>query len=164
MKELLKALTSYQIFNNLFPGALMGYWLAEVTTFELSADILTNAFIFYFLGMIVSRIGSVVIEPVLVKMESHRPYEEYVEASVKDEMLPVLSETNNTYRSVIALFFCVFIIHISLYFGLDRFLSNEWKVAVILIVLFILFVKSYTKQTRSIKKRINVALEEAIEA
>ena len=106
MKELLDKLSSYNIFNYLFPGVLFAVMGERIGSMSLMHDnLIVSAFLCYFYGLIVSRIGSLVVEPFLkkIKVVKFAEYREYVAASKSDNKIEVLSEQNNSYRTLIAL-------------------------------------------------------------
>ncbi|MFY7814014.1 MAG: hypothetical protein ACOVRK_02370 [Chryseobacterium taeanense] len=106
MKEFLDKISSYNIFNYLFPGVLFAYIITNFCGYNLiQKDILIGVFLYYFIGMIVSRFGSICLEPFLkwinfLKFES---YKDFVVASQKDSKIELLSEVNNTYRTLISM-------------------------------------------------------------
>ena len=66
MKELLDKLSSYNIFNYLLPGILFSVLASKTTELNLiQIDIILGVFVYYFIGLIISRIGSLIIEPIL---------------------------------------------------------------------------------------------------
>ena len=69
------------------------------------ADTLVAVFAYYFMGLVISRIGSLMIEPTLKKVGflKSADYSKFVLASKTDNKLDVLSETNNMYRTLCAL-------------------------------------------------------------
>ena len=70
MKDLLDKLTNYNIFNYLFPGILYVVIAKSTTDYNLiQENNLLGAFLYYFIGMTISRFGSVIIEPILRKMK-----------------------------------------------------------------------------------------------
>ena len=70
MKELLDKLSSYNIFNYLFPGVLFVVFLSKVSNYDLiQKDIITGAFLYYFIGLVISRVGSLFIEPFLKRIK-----------------------------------------------------------------------------------------------
>lgn len=162
MEELIKKLTSYNLFNNLFPGILF-VGLAKVL-WDLSFiqdNILIGIFYYYFIGMIISRIGSLIIEPILkrIKIITFLEYKRFVFASKKDEKIEILSETNNMIRTIVALLFSLGIIKL-LYFMKERMdLSSTLSNTISLIFLVLLFIFSYRKQSEYINKRIVVSEE-----
>lgn len=160
MKDLLDKLSSYNIFNYLLPGVLFAVFVDELTSFRiLQKDIAVGVFVYYFLGSVVSRIGSLLIEPLLRKwgIAKFAPYEDFVRVSKTDPKMEVLSEANNMYRTICSLMLCVGVV--ALY---DRAYSS-WPVlqtvapAVLIIGLFSLYLLSYRKQTAYITKRIEAS-------
>lgn len=115
-----------------------------------------GVFLYYFLGLICGRIGSLIIEPVLKKIGfvKFSQYSKFVEASKKDQKLELLSEVNNMYRTFCAMLFtfCV----VKLYDNL----SFDYPILITLIpylsffVLIVIFLYSYKKQTAFIKSRV----------
>ncbi|HBQ8024382.1 TPA: phosphohistidine phosphatase, partial [Klebsiella aerogenes] len=81
MDGLWEKISSYNIFNNLFPGALFVYLLERSTKVMLSTDdIIKNIVLYYFAGLIIGRIGSIIVEPLLktIKLVKFTPYPEYI--------------------------------------------------------------------------------------
>ncbi|EOR19978.1 hypothetical protein A500_19239 [Clostridium sartagoforme AAU1] len=159
MEKFFEQLTSYNILNNLLPGAIFCYLLKySMNITLLDSDLIGNLFFYYFCGMVISRVGSVIIEPVLkkVKYVKFAEYKDFVKASKKDSKIEVLSESNNMYRTFIALFTILIITKI--YYNLSQkfiILNSIWKV-LILVILLILFLMSYRKQVNYIKKRVDI--------
>ena len=160
MKELLDKLSSYNIFNYLLPGILFASFVVRLTYLQiLQKDIVVGVFIYYFLGSVVSRIGSLFIEPVLRKMGivKFAPYEDFVRVSKEDPKLDVLSEANNMYRTLCSLMVCVGTI--ALYDKASIFWPVLHTVAptVLIVGLFFLYIFSYRKQTAYITRRIEAS-------
>lgn len=157
MKDLLDKLSSYNIFNYLLPGIIFVVLSEKLTSFSfVQKDIVIGVFLYYFIGMIISRIGSLIIEPTLKKIKfiSFAAYPQFVAASKIDDKIDILSETNNMYRTFCSVF--IFLIVLKCYElilkklpGFDRYNS-----LVLIIGLLVLFLFSYKKQTKYITKRI----------
>uniref|UniRef100_UPI0031013A79 hypothetical protein n=1 Tax=Neorhizobium sp. EC2-8 TaxID=3129230 RepID=UPI0031013A79 len=66
MNDILARLSSYDIFVNLVPGALFAAFLsmADIYTLEPSS-VVGELVIYYFIGLVISRVGSVIVEPIL---------------------------------------------------------------------------------------------------
>lgn len=157
MKELLDKLSSYNIFNYLFPGVVFVIVLSNITEYNyIQRDFITGAFLYYFIGLIISRIGSLTIEPILRKYSFVKflEYSRFVKASKNDSKIDVLSEVNNMYRTICALIMLelTFVIYEKISEKLT--LSSKFGVIALLIALFIIFIFSYKKQTEYINKRI----------
>jgi hypothetical protein len=157
MKELLDKLSSYNVFNYLFPGVLFAAFVSWGTSFTLLADnIVVGAFLYYFYGLIVSRVGSLVLEPLLKRYGIVRfaQYADYVAASRTDPTLETLSEQNNTYRTLAAMVVCV-----SVAAAVDRTLKLFPRATVYArilgaFLLLLLFILSYRKQTKYVVARV----------
>ena len=68
MNELLSKLSSYNLFNYLLPGVVFSITVEAWTTYSITrGDLLSDAFVFYFAGLVISRIGSLLVEPALKK-------------------------------------------------------------------------------------------------
>jgi hypothetical protein len=162
IKEILAKISSYNIFNYLLPGILF------VVICKLSMDInlvlennFLGAFLYYFIGMVISRFGSVIIEPFLKKIKfiKFSEYKKYVQASKQDEKIELLSEVNNTYRTFVSMLLLLFLLKVYKHFNfLHWHISHKISYPIVLAFLFILFVYSYRKQTNYITKRINANL------
>ncbi|OUR89739.1 hypothetical protein A9Q81_21040 [Gammaproteobacteria bacterium 42_54_T18] len=155
MNDIIDKLSSYNLFNYLLPGVVFVFLAEAFTGITISHDeVVVMAFIYYFIGLVISRIGSVCIEPILKKITEHAPYEDYVKASKADETIPTFSEQNNMYRTIISMLFCLMLM-----FFYDSHLSKITTVPgsiqyIVVGMLLVLFVLSYRKQTMYIRKRI----------
>lgn len=161
MKELLDKLGSYNIFNYLLPGVVFASIASSLTEHPLlQSDLAVGAFVYYFLGLMISRLGSVLVEPVLKKIGfvAFCSYQDYISASKNDQLIPTLSEANNMYRTFVSLFFCLLLLK-----GYDLMSTKfpflkEWETGVLMTGLFILFLLSYRKQTAYINTRVQTNL------
>lgn len=124
MKDFLAKLSSYQIFNYLFPGILFVGLAEQLTSYPFVHD---NHLIglprYYFIGMLISRIGSLIVEPLLrgTKFVRFADYKEYVAASPLDATIERLSEENNMYRTLCSLF--IMLIFLKIYEELEGYLA-----------------------------------------
>lgn len=115
-----------------------------------------EAFLAYFIGLIISRVSSIIIEPLLkkIKFVKFADYKDFVLASESDKKIELLSESNNMYRVFISLFFILTIIILYEKFLQDMF--SEYTSYIVIIGLLTLFLFSYRKQTSYITKRIEI--------
>lgn len=157
LAAILGKINNYNILNNLIPGAilcvvfkyLVGYDFMSVGTLELIV-------IFYFAGMINSRVGSLILEPFLkkVKWVTFRDHHSFVEAEQKDKKINSLVEVNNMYRSIISVAFMALLV--KLYYSVEQHWDfgnvSEW---VLLVAILVLFAFAYKKQTKYILSRID---------
>lgn len=157
MKELLDKLSSYNIFNYLLPGILFVVISKYVSTYSIvQTDILLGVFLYYFLGLVISRIGSLLIEPSLKHMHfvSFSDYKDFVLASKADPKIDLFSEINNMYRTMCSLFLNLILLNL-----FERATGRlpwcaQWNTILFLIGFLLLFLFSYRKQTAYINKRI----------
>jgi hypothetical protein len=160
IKAILEKISSYNILTNIIPGAV----LCVVLRFLVGYDVFTGqnwfvlGVIFYIIGVINNRFGSLVIGPFLKWIHFVNPcsYKDYIKAENTDAKVAILNTENNVFRSYIAVF------TLSLIALLYKTVLNRWGFLsdniniVILILLIILFASSYRKQTRIISQRVKI--------
>ena len=159
MKDLLDKLSTYNIFNYLFPGILYAVIASSITSFDLmQSNLFVGAFVYYFFGLTISRVGSLILEPLLTRLGliKFAPYKDFITASTVDTKIELLSETNNMYRTIIAMLFVVIFTY-----GADIALQKYptalgFGAPAILIFLLLLFTASFKKQTKYIADRIKI--------
>ncbi|MGI5868301.1 MAG: hypothetical protein ACOX9C_02505 [Kiritimatiellia bacterium] len=157
MKDVLDKLSSYNIFNYLLPGVVF-VALAELFLSRsfIQKDVLVGLFFYYFIGMIISRVGSLVVEPLLKKTSfvCFAAYADFVNVTKTDPKVEVLSEQNNMYRTFCALF--ILLIFLRIYEAIEDWCPVIKKATPFIAVIFlvILFLFSYRKQTLYITKRV----------
>lgn len=155
-------LSSYNIFNNLLPGVLFAVLISEITSYKvLQSEILTGVFVYYFFGVIVSRVGSIVIKPILEKLRivTLQPYEEYVRVSKVDPKLELLLEVSNMYRTLCALLFLVAVVFMYDFSAQHFHFLNVVAPYICIFSLLILFIFSYKKQNAYVVGRISASQE-----
>lgn len=157
MKDLLDKISSYNLFNYLLPGILFVYILKYFTDYNFVQDNnLIGAFLYYFIGMVISRFGSLFVEPILKKISFLKfvDYKSFVAASKKDEMIELFSEVNNTYRTITALFIILLLVKTYNHFEVRWDIPINITNLIVIVVIFLIFLFSYRKQTNYITKRI----------
>lgn len=159
MDKIIDKLSTYNIFTNLLPGILYCYladWLFGVPL--LQKDLIVGAFLYYFCGMVISRVSSVVLEPLLKKARFVRfvEYKAYVSAAEKDGQIGLLLEVGNSYRSAAALLGCVLITGgwVALMSALPAI--QPYARYVVLSALLTLFLFAYRKQAQYIAARVRI--------
>lgn len=157
MTDILSKISSYNLFNYLFPGIMFVALSKEVTGYSfIQQDIFIAAFFYYFIGLVISRFGSLAIEPILKRFRflNFADYKDFVSASKKDQKLEVLSEVNNTYRTLCSMFILLFLL--KLYERVAQRLTflQDRNDMILLTLLFVMFLFAYKKQSGYISKRI----------
>jgi len=157
IKDILDKISSYNIFNYLLPGILFVFITKETIGYNLiQENNLIGAFLYYFIGMVVSRFGSLFIEPFLkkIKFVKFSDYKNFVVASKKDSKIDLLSEVNNTYRTILSMTILVVLLKVYSHFKITCGVSHNMSVLIAITFIVILFLFSYRKQTNYITKRI----------
>ena len=149
-------ISSYNIFNNLLPGALFIYFLEKSFQISLSGtDIVKSLVLYYFIGLIISRVGSIFVEPLLklFRLVRFRPYTDYISACKIDQKIELLQEIANMYRTfrTMSLLLCAAFYSMEMLTGKNLGLSKYLSVFCIESL-----IKSYIKQVGFIVKRIDV--------
>jgi hypothetical protein len=163
MKELLNKISSYNLFNYLLPGILFAVFAERITAYKIiQSDIIIGLFLYYFCGLVISRIGSLILEPAMKKTSfvTFSSYKDFVHVSAKDLRLETLSEVNNMYRTLSALFFLL--LAIKPFEAVTKWLNINADTAgyILFALLFVLFALSYRKQTKYITKRVEAGKDE----
>jgi len=160
MKEIFDKLSSYNIFNYLLPGILFVIIANYFTDYNLiQENNLIGAFLYYFIGMVISRFGSLAIEPILKKFKFVKflNYSEFISASKKDEMINLLSEVNNTYRTLASMLLLLLLLKLYNYFDTMWNFSKEISITIGVVLILFMFLFAFQKQTNYITKRITKA-------
>ncbi|WP_421218195.1 hypothetical protein [Aeromonas enteropelogenes] len=163
MTDFLNKLSTYNIFNYLLPGVVFVVLNEYVTSITLlQKDIVTGVFFYYFIGLIISRVGSVIIEPFLKKVEfvKFAEYKDYISAEKNNEFIKVLSEVNNMYRTLASTLLCLFGFKLYVLVSEEISFFHKNGIYIIIICLFVLFLFAYRKQTSYITGRVAKHKEE----
>lgn len=158
MEKLLEKISAYQFLNYLIPGLIFVYSIEYLGIYDLQDDnVLLMLFGGYFAGMVLSRIGSLLFEKYLLKWKfiEFASCKDFKEAELKNSKITTLSTENNTYRTLLATFFLLFIMYgISLIPCVSDFMHSKWMWLLVLALLCVLFLFSYRKQTSYVRKSV----------
>lgn len=157
LSDLLDKLTSYNLFNYLLPGAVFAYFSERILGASLiPSDLVTAAFVYYFLGVIISRFGSLILEPVLKRtgLVKFEPYNAFLAAVENDPKIEVLVEAANMYRTFLSTILLLLLL--AAYLMLENSYPNlmEWRGLIGGVTLALVFLLSYKKQSDYIAGRI----------
>lgn len=161
MKDLLSQLSSYNLFNYLLPGIVFVVLADLLTQYSfIHENVVIGAFIYYFIGLVVSRFGSLIIEPILKYSSFIKPeeYPDFVKASKDDEKLYLLLEVSNSYRTLCTMSLMLVLLKIYEVIKTSLIFGNEWGAILLLVFLLVIFLFSYQKQTNYISKRVKANL------
>jgi len=112
--------------------------------------------VYYFMGLIINRISSLVVEPILKKIcfVKYAPYPDFVKASRADLKIDTLSEMNNYTRSLLTCVLLLPVMRVLNALSLKwRWFSLNWEWGVIAL-LVVMFLFAYRKQTNYVRKRV----------
>lgn len=158
MDKLIEKISSYNLLNNILPGAVIYYFLQLIIgDYDITLSIVGELLLYYFIGLLCSRLGSLILELICKKTRfiEYANYSDYLEAEKNNSKISVLLETNNMYRTFSSGFIIlVFIIVIKIILNKSYFITNIF-INIFVIFCFILFLFSYKKQTKYIKDRVN---------
>ena len=157
MKAILEKLSAYHIFSYLLPGFLFVILGERLTSFSLiQRSWIVGIVLYYFIGLAISRVGTLIVEPVLERIGfvKDAPYEDYVEVSKSDSKIGILSAQNHLFRTLCTMVMML----IGLKIGEKVIGVLPWGADVydfiVLVVFFILFLFSYRKQTQELVRRV----------
>ena len=157
MKEIIDKISSYILFNYLFPGIIFILILREVTNYDLiQENNFIGSFLYYFVGLVISRFGSLIIGYILQKLTfiKFAEYSEYVIATDKDNKIELFSEVNNMYRTIISMLVLLLLAKGWQTINSCLELTHTTSIILLIISLLILFIFSYRKQTGFVVKRV----------
>lgn len=160
MNDLLSKISSYHLFNYLLPGVLFTALADDGLRSKITQkDLISTAFVCYFIGLVISRFGSLVIEPLLkwTKFIEFAEYRDFVSASKQDALVNVLSESNNTYRTLSSLFIVLLLLKGYAIIGTHLPQIKPWNSLLLTLLLLVMFLFSYRKQTSYVSKRVKAA-------
>lgn len=157
VRTILSKISSYNILNYLIPGSVFCVLASKLTEGDFTGnDLLTSLILFYFAGLVVSRVGSLLIEDPLrkVKFLAFATYSDFQEAEKKDKKVEILSEANNVYRTFTSVFLMLFVTKVYFYIKEVCNIPDAIMELIVLASLFILFLLSYRKQTKYVFNRV----------
>lgn len=159
MEKVIDKISTYNLFNYLLPGVIFVVLAKSFLFVDLTqGDIILDVFIYYFVGLVVSRFGSLVIEKLLrkVKFLKFAEHHDFVNTSKNDPKLEVLSQENNMYRTFIAMFILLLLSKLYFYTRTIYSFLQSYDFYILISLLLVMFLYSYRKQTKYIFKRINL--------
>ena len=155
MDKLIEKIDSYNIFNYFVPGAIVFEFLRMLVAAPSVSDVLSRLLIYYFTGLTVSRIGSMLLEPVFkaIHLVRHSDYDAYVKACEADKKIELFVEIANMYRTIyVGALVCLvatFTVETS-----PELSIRLLDVRLALLALALLFFLSYRKQSNYVNKRV----------
>src|SRR3989344_9085378 len=142
MDSILEKLSSYNIFNYLLPGVLFAVFGELATGYSFTYnDLLVALFLYYFIGLVVSRFGSLVLEPLAkrIGLVKFVEYPQFLKAAAVDPKIEVLSEANNTYRTLLSVFVLTILLKLYELLGVRWPFFAEQDIYILVVVLTVVF-------------------------
>lgn len=162
LKLALDKISQYNFLTNIVPGTLLCILLKHFVGYDFIPDNNYHAaIVFYFAGMVNSRISSLVVEPFLKKIKwiVFVSYKKYLFAEAKDEKISVLNQENNVYRSYLAVMLVTALMYVYKHWLIAiPYVAQNEKI-ILLIGLICLFLFAYRKQTSFVRKRVEYKCE-----
>lgn len=165
-KLLVDKISEYEVINNFIPGIIFVWAYNIIIGVSINGEnLMENICVYYVIGLAVGRVGSIILEPLmLMKIKGkafaiRAEYTDYMEAEKVDSMVRILNSKNNLYRSLLATSFCLLLLDIAKMIMsqvLDGQMpsSSQTGILIVSLLLSLLFAFSYRKQTDYIKRRV----------
>jgi hypothetical protein len=149
LKSIIDKLSSYNLFNYLFPGFVFVILLKESTSYLscLNFD-LSTVIIIYFAGLVISRVGSLVIEGIMLKLSIIKEIntKNLFEKFRDNIKLEIIHEAMNMYRTLASMALILFLLTV-LDMGVNKSITLYGMIYSLLeFAVFILFTFAFYKQ------------------
>ena len=157
MNDLLAKISSYNIFNFLFPGALFVVVAERMGIIVLpQLDIITRLLIYYSAGLGISRVGSLILEPALlwIGFVKYSEYSDYVTACDADPKIVTLVEASNTFRTIAAGVLSLLVAWPLSAIARKGVIAPTTGTLLSLALVLVVFLASFRKQVGFVKKRV----------
>ena len=163
MEKFLELISRYHFLNFLIPGVLFLFLLDKLGIYSINLNSIVDLlFGGYFSGMVLSRVGSVFIEPLFQrwKIVEYVPYWNYLKAEPKDIKISTLVSDSNMYRTIVAMLLLTIILYVChLIPAVNVLLHSQWAILSFLVFLLVVFVCAYNKGVSYIRNRVDKVFE-----
>ena len=172
--NLVEGISVYEVVNNIIPGSIyviLVELLTDFTIIKSNKISFENIVLVYFIGLVISRMGSLLLEPFLRKrfccgaFLTFAPYKHFLKAKILDKEGSVryYSMINNMYRCMTMTSLCVLLtvfLHL-IWNGVSAFYFSNKNIFIVLGCFFLiaLFGLSYRKQTEYLRQMVEHILE-----
>lgn len=155
MDEIIKKVSAYDLLNALIPGGALVYSMKLLGYLDIDeAGALYLVILAYVLGLVGSRIGSLILEPVGLKFGwINREYETFVKARKDDVELDRIATVANMYRTLAGSMIVLAVLALGVLVpGAQRcLLYVGYGVSC-----FLLFLFGWIKQESYVSQRVNI--------
>jgi len=159
MEKLLEKISNYNLFTNLVPGYLFLIMNEFLLNKKLLLDnIIYSFFIAYFIGIVISRFSSLIVENIIFKIfkQNKQCYFNFLLAERNNKKIEILTQDSNMYRSLCSLMIIEFIIKLMDMINILIYINKDSIILLIILLLIVLFAFSYIKQNNYIIQRIMI--------
>lgn len=157
LSKLLDKISSYDFLNYLLPGSIFCVLLKHLVGYDIIAfSMIENFLICYFVGLVISRFGSLVIKEVMKKVGFFVEvnYKDFLAAEKVDSKLTVLNAVNNMFCSFASAMSLLLLAYLVKYIAIIATIVTNHFGLIVVVLLLVLFLFSVRKQTAFIKKRV----------
>jgi hypothetical protein len=158
MDKFLDYISAYHFLNYIIPGTLFLVLVDVLDIYDLPLNnVLLMLFGGYCSGMVLSRIGSLLLENYLRKWKFivFASHSDYKDAESKDPKVGILSTENNMYRTFLTTYFSLLLLFgLNLIPCVNGFMHTPWMALIIIAFLTLLFLFAYRKQTSYVRKSV----------
>ncbi len=163
MSDFVFLLSNFRVVSSLVPGAALCIFINDFLKVNILKDeVILNLFIFYTVGVVVGRVGSIIIEPLFESFGiiDKENYPDYIDAEIKNPKVSTIDEISRFYRSLTTLMMFI-IVGIVIEYPMKMYpMTNVLVMHIVSVLMLILMIKSYSKQSKYTAKRIKKVLEE----
>ena len=160
LDEVIKKISAYDLLNTLIPGGLLVLaldWMGYIDIDGIHAVFLIV--LSYVVGLIASRIGSLVLEPLAKKCKLLRrtDYSDFINAEKNDDRIISFVAISNMYRTLAGAFVVFGML------ALGTLLPEDFRTILLItygFIGFILFFCGWVKQDRYISKRVEIGKDD----
>ena len=170
IKTLLEKASNYNFLNHIIPGSIFCCVYQRMTGHViLGESFVASLVLVYFVGILISRVGSLIVEPLCTfkfwkigSIVKYAQYSDFFKAEKADKKISLLVAWNNMYRTFVAmsgmLLFYRLVARISRNVPCLDWM-HRYKIELMLLFVFVLFIVSFRKQTSYVTRRVEKALE-----
>ncbi len=162
MKEFIGALNAYHVLNFIVPGTLFVIILANFSNIDLIKEAsLTSVLLYYFIGMVLSRMSSLVLEPLFLRIKIIKKYNytDYIKASHVDQNIVTLLGVNNMYRTLFTMSLLLALLFVFEPYNIMHMRDDKAVLALLTLLTFI-FAFAWQKQHGLISRRVQAIKDE----
>lgn len=160
MDEVIKKVSSYDLLNSLIPGAALVYFMKVFGYLDYVVEDAFYLVVFaYALGLVASRIGSLILEPIAIKRGLFQhDYVSFMQAETDDDRLTNLVTISNMYRTLAGALIMLAVLALGSLVPMD---SRLWLYIGYGVACFLLLFCGWVKQERYVARRVELRRKDA---